>query len=83
MVLNYTYHKVTYRIEGARRNRSVILRNYKDANFMGAPAIMGLQINKHGEHNNTNHIIETALVRSIVPMKWNLHYGELEIDKES
>lgn len=70
------------RVEG-KRNR-IILRDPEEIEFMGAPALAGIEVNTEGEEvapsgvDERRHIIEMSLVLERVPMAMNNHYGMLE-----
>lgn len=75
------YERIRYRPEGpagpVHRARSVILRDPRDVQFLGEPAVTGLQVNLDGDHNNRRHIIGAALIEQRQPLEMCRYYGHL------
>lgn len=77
-----TFEKITYRPEGASRSKTVILRDPQQ----NGNVLRGVQVTKTGDEvcgkdfDERLHVIEISLIKSRTPLRWNLHYGELEAD---
>ena len=72
------YIRVTYRPEGAKRSKQVILYDAKIGRIMGVPHLSGAAVNKAGTRVGKTHIITESLVRKMVPLSMNRHYCLLE-----
>jgi hypothetical protein len=79
-----TFERVTYRPEGAKRSRSVILRDPSGVMFAGSSATTGVEVGLDGSElapagvDERRHIIADALISKREPMTMNLHYARLE-----
>ena len=78
----HTTERVTYRPEG-QRARTIYLEDVRDSTFMGAPVIIGREVDKEGNHVfgttqavERRHVLETALIVKRVPVVMSLTYGE-------
>lgn len=67
-----------------RDSKPIILQNPQPVTLLGAKCITGLEVNRQGEPVGTatlarrQHIIQLSIVKSMTPLRMNLHYGELE-----
>lgn len=74
------YERITYKPEGAKRARSVILEGVSESDAL----LSGTEVDRHGEYVGTLevsrrlHVIDKTLVKRRVPLRLSLKYGEME-----
>lgn len=86
-----TYERVRYkdfrvRWDGKklRDTRTIILMNPVEVEFMGAPALSGVEVNREGEEvaprgvDERRHIIGLDVITKRTQLVMNNHYGILE-----
>jgi hypothetical protein len=79
-----TYERVTYRPEGAKRSRTIYLRNPREITLMGHAALTGVRVNRETEEvaargvDEEIHVITADLITKRTPVRVNLKYGTLE-----
>lgn len=82
---------VAFKIEPAKW---LILRNPKNSVVLGHKAVSGIRVNKYGDEivgkvvrgkraDQALHIIDASIIKTTVPMEWNLKYGWLEAKTQS
>jgi hypothetical protein len=77
-----TYERVTT-LDHEGRARTFLLRIVDD----GKRFLSGIEVRLDGSeiappgHDQRLHVIDQAAVERRLPMRWNLHYGELEVDE--
>ena len=71
------YERITYRPEGAKRSRTVILRGVSETPYGPHTLISGAEVDRHGSDRRRLHVIDAALVRKRTALEMDLHYAEL------
>ena len=72
--------RVTYREEGAKRSRTMYLKNPVEVRFMGALALMGAEVDREQAPLHRNHIVQLELVTKRTPVVMSKFYGRLEAE---
>jgi len=68
-------------------NKTVILRDSHEVEFMGTKCLSGIEVNNEGEEvasrgvDERKHIIELSLITKRTSLVMNNHYGILEQSK--
>lgn len=76
-----TYERVTYQDEN--RKRTIYLRDPREIQFLGSPALTGVRVNKETDEvaprgvDEVRQIITMDLVSKRTPMVVSRHYGWL------